>query len=28
MKDDTENNKTPMIGFTIAEDNKKEVDHD
>ena len=28
IKDDTENNKTPMIGFTIAEDNKKEVDHD
>ena len=28
MKDDTENNKTSMIGFTIAEDNKKEVDHD
>lgn len=28
MKDDTEKNKTPMIGFTIAEDNKKEVDHD
>lgn len=28
MKDDTKNNKTPMIGFTIAEDNKKEVDHD
>lgn len=30
MKDDTENSKskTPMIGFTIAEDNKKEVDHD